>query len=260
MFNFYYETYVEDRALVKKFSLKSLIYFVFDYLCVNIADEVFVDTEEHGQYMAHKYGRKKYIILPVIVDDELINSIAADKQKLAGNFNVLYCGKFIPLHGVEKIIAAAEVLRNEPINFYLQGSGQTRKQIEVLVKTLGLGNKVFFIDRLSYEEMLILMKAADVCLGVFGSSEKTKRVVPNKVLEALLCNRPVVTLNTNAMKKLEGTNGLYLINSGELVTTINNLYKQKIANIQIVVESAKILSNFGLEAGKKYLQSSLYEN
>ena len=46
--------------------------------------------------------------------------------------------------------------------------------------------------------------AADVCLGVFGTSDKAARVVPNKVYDALAAGRPLVTADSPAARELLG--------------------------------------------------------
>ena len=46
------------------------------------------------------------------------------------------------------------------------------------------------------------MIAADVCLGVFGTSGKAARVVPNKVYDALAAGRPLVTEDSRAAREL----------------------------------------------------------
>jgi glycosyltransferase involved in cell wall biosynthesis len=260
MFNFYYETYVEDRKLAKERSLKAGIYFLLDYMCIKLANKVIVDTIEHGQYMTRLYGEVAYFVLPVVVDDELVDSVPVDTKTLTNGFNVLYCGKFIPLHGVEKIVEAANLLKHKPINFYLQGSGQTKNKIETLVNMLDLNEKIKFIDRLPYEQMLALMKSADVCLGIFGDSEKTKRVIPNKVLEALFCGRPVVTMTTISMKKLMNLDGVFLVDDvSSLASKIIVLYNDACGKELVINDNDLVKANFGINNSCKLISSILYE-
>ena len=45
---------------------------------------------------------------------------------------------------------------------------------------------------------------SDICLGVFGTSDKAGRVVPNKVYDALAAGRPLVTADSPAARELLG--------------------------------------------------------
>ena len=64
----------------------------------------------------------------------------------------------------------------------------------------GLTN-VEWLGALSMAELRDRTLTADVCLGVFGASEKAARVVPNKVYDALACGRPVVTADTPGIRE-----------------------------------------------------------
>ena len=59
-----------------------------------------------------------------------------------------------------------------------------------------------WLGALTLPELRAQTLAADVCLGVFGGSDKAARVVPNKVYDALACGRPVVTAATAGAREL----------------------------------------------------------
>ena len=43
---------------------------------------------------------------------------------------------------------------------------------------------------------------AGCALGIFGTSEKARRVIPNKAYQALACGTPLITANTAAAREL----------------------------------------------------------
>jgi glycosyltransferase involved in cell wall biosynthesis len=106
---------------------------------------------------------------------------------------VLFYGSFIPLHGVHHIVDAAHALRGDGrFKFVLLGGGQTLSSVRATYAARSSGN-VEFRERVSPEILPSVVREADICLGVFGTSDKARRVVPNKVWQALAAGRPVVT-------------------------------------------------------------------
>jgi hypothetical protein len=96
--------------------------------------------------------------------------------------------------------AAAELVRAEPFRFVLIGEGQLSAELRGEIAARGLTN-VEWLGELPAAELRTHTLAADVCLGVFGGSEKAARVVPNKVYDGLACGRPVVTADSDGARE-----------------------------------------------------------
>ncbi len=118
-------------------------------------------------------------------------------------FRVFVYASFIPLHGLEHVVQAAAILnaRGEEVAFDVVGDGDTREGIRALAKQRGV-QSMRFLGHRPYEELPGLMAHSDLCLGIFGTSPKALRVIPNKVFDALACARPVVTADSPAAREL----------------------------------------------------------
>ena len=117
-------------------------------------------------------------------------------------FKVGFWGTYIPLHGIDYIIKAANLLKEERrITFSLLGRGQTYEKIIELAKSLNLEN-IEFLNMVPLHELPLFISGCDIGLGIFGKREKSSCVIPNKIFEAIQMKIPIITSNTPAINEL----------------------------------------------------------
>ena len=197
-----HETVTEDRGLAAADSLFGRALHCMEKAGCHLADHLFLDTDADIQYLVDKYGlaQKKFTCIPVGAD-ERIYFRAADCQERS--FTAIYFGKFIPLHGVEHLIAAAKELEVDPeIRIELIGDGQTYEAMRALAERIGVNNIVWGPRWLEPEELRTHIAQAAVCLGIFGTSNKAQRVIPTKAYVALAMGKPLVTADSPAAREV----------------------------------------------------------
>ncbi len=197
-----YDSWVFDKKIVGKYALKAFFYWFLDWFNCILSKKILLDTSEHIRYFSETFHISKNKFVRVFVGS-IANTTLNDKKNDQTNiFRVFFYGKFIPLQGVEYIIKSAHILENQPdIHFQILGSGQTYEENIELARSLGVKN-IEFIPKVNYKELLVYISKADICLGIFGNTEKTKRVIPNKVYDAMAMEKPVITADTKAIREL----------------------------------------------------------
>jgi glycosyltransferase involved in cell wall biosynthesis len=188
---------VDDRGLAAPGSARWQAARFLDRLACRRADRVLVDTGPHAAYFARTTGlpRTRLTVVPMG---------AWPRRPLplpdGAGFEVVYFGGYIPLHGLDYVLGAAEHLTDlADLRITLVGDGQEFDRTRGMVESHALKN-VRLVREWLPEDVLVdrHVGRAHVCLGVFGSSPKAGRVVPAKVLLALAAGRPVVTRSSPA--------------------------------------------------------------
>ncbi|MEM3419968.1 MAG: glycosyltransferase [Nitrososphaerota archaeon] len=224
-----YDTMVNDRKLIKATSWKAMYYFLLDKYSCEVTDICLLDTNMHIKYFSKtfKIPREKFRRVFVGADDEIFYPRSIEKKDMY--FTVFWYGTYIPLHGAEYIVKAAKSLEKyKDIRFIMVGKGQTYFQIKKLVDSLRVSN-IEFIEWINYYKLPLYMSRADVCLGIFGNTGKAKRVIPNKVFQALAVKKPVITGNTPAIR--------------EALSHMKNAYLCNIADEKALAEAILTLKN-----------------
>ncbi len=198
-----WDTFAGDRGLVGPAGWRAKAVGTVDRVSFRLPDLVLADTQAHASYYRAAFGlceRRLAVVpvgaLPEPAADGRSRSLAAGEE-----LTVFQYGKWSPLHGADAVLAAAEALRDEPFRFVLAGEGQLSMTLRGQIAARRLTN-VEWLGALTPAALRARTLAADVCLGVFGSSDKAARVVPNKVFDGLTCGRPVVTADTPGAREL----------------------------------------------------------
>ncbi|MEX0656426.1 MAG: glycosyltransferase [Nitrosopumilaceae archaeon] len=191
-----YDTLVNDRKKMKQGSLKAKFVHFVDKLACKWSDLIVLESTEEIQYFCKEFGlpQEKFRQCPLTADESIFYPI--NKEKNSNKFTVLFFGSFIPLHGIDVIVKAAAILQNKDnIVFKICGDGQTKPEIEKLIVEQKLKN-IELLGIVSKNTLLEDIHSSDVCLGIFGNTEKAKKVLTNKVFQILASKKPLITMES----------------------------------------------------------------
>ena len=196
-----YDTIVLDRGLLSPRNPLAWMIRALEWTAARLADIVFMDTAAHARRMERLFGLAQGRVGHVWVGaEEETFAGAAPADATPRPFTVLFYGQFIPLHGAPSIVDAAALLRDEGIEWLLVGTGQDAERIDAALARLALP-RVRRVAWMPYTELRDAMARADVVLGIFGGSEKAASVIPNKVFQAVMARRPLITRDSPAVRE-----------------------------------------------------------
>jgi glycosyltransferase involved in cell wall biosynthesis len=184
------DTLVGDRRRFRPGSVGARALEAIDRRAFRSADLVVADTHAHAQFLADLAGLAVVEVCLVGAEDRLFRPGWRPPQR----FTALFVGKLIPLQGVETILAAARLAPDIP--FRIVGSGQLASLLS------SPPPNVEHVPWVEYDRLPAELHRAGCALGIFGTTGKAQRVIPNKAFQALACGTPLVTADTPAAREL----------------------------------------------------------
>ena len=116
----------------------------------------------------------------------------AQQHDLAGKFVIGYIGTHGMAHALDKVVEAADQLRDrDDVRFLMVGGGAVKAEVEQRVSQLGLSN-VVMISRQPKEMMPRLWSLCDVALIPLRNTPVFETVIPSKMFEAMGMGIPIL--------------------------------------------------------------------
>ncbi len=225
------DTLVDDRGRFRPGSPGARILAAIDRRAFRAADLVVSDTAAQAELFA-ALGAHRVEVCFVGAEERVFRP----EWRPGGEPTALFVGKLIPLHGLETILAAARLAPD--VRFRVVGSGQLAGLLAAAPEN------VAHVPWVDYERLPGELHRASCALGIFGTSAKAARVIPNKAFQALACGTPLVTADTPAARELlrDGQSALLVPagDPGALATAIRRLMADR--------ELARSVSAGGLAA------------
>lgn len=164
------------------------------------ADLVVVDTREHDRLLPAGSA----VIVPVGAPDPWFVDLGEQRRPLRPSpLQVVFFGLYTPLQGtpvMAKAIARA-LDRGAPIEVSLIGDGQ---DLGVARRWLVGRAEVRWRRWVPPDELPTVVGGHHVCLGIFGTTPKALRVVPNKVYQGAAAGCAIVTSDTAPQRRALG--------------------------------------------------------
>lgn len=202
-----YDTVVNDRKILDAHGFLASWLRKIEKRALRAADIVLTDTECNRRFMEQTFllpsGRVR--TLPLATDE--YHYLPTPYDVVDGNCTVLFVGTFVPLHGVETIARAMLLLGKEAgVSFRVFGDGQAAEAMSEVLRN-GACNLEWQREWMGAESLAREVENADICLGVFGTTDKAARVWPLKNYAAMRIGRAIVSESTECMPGLVGKRG-----------------------------------------------------
>lgn len=196
-----YDAMVNDKQKVSATSLVGRICYWLDRHMLKHSELCFTDTQQHVEYMSHFFEVPDANIRRLWISAESKPLAQIADLNTRPSFEVFFWGGFIPLQGVDTIVRAAALLRDDNVNFTIFGAGQTFESCGELQRELNVDN-LNFAGWQQPDQISVQASGSHLALGIFGTTKKAGRVIPNKVYEGLAMGIPLITCRSKAIDEL----------------------------------------------------------
>ena len=151
-------------------------------------DQILITSQMFSDYLRDEFDIKKENIeyLPQYAED-VFEKIPAREED--GVFNFMFAGNVGAVQSVDTVINAAEMLKDEPVQFHIVGGGTDLHRLQEMSKVL---TNVVFYGRKPLTEMPELYAKADAMLVTLAADPILSLTLPGKVQSYMAVGKPII--------------------------------------------------------------------
>lgn len=272
-----YDTNVLDRKIVNTKSYQAKKMYYNDRNVIQKSKYVlFLNNSEKNYYcniLNINQFDKRFISVPLVTFEKSaahLNYYKGNKSKIT----ICWCGTFIPLQGLDTIIRSIALLvkKTNKVEFIIWGDSDKKANEYIeLVNKLNISSYIRFIfdwnNIKNWEKFIV--DNCDLTLGIFGTSDKAKTVLANKVLDGVAYRTPVLTgFSSGAQEFFNGENDIFFTESSpdKIAQAIYNImncdYKyimDRVENAYTVYKDNFSKTAYNLKMEKLFSDGILYD-
>ena len=220
-----HEIFTEMPSLQGRFTQK-----IWRYLEKKIIPNVkymMTANPSYAKWFANHYK----IQTPVVINNFPKRRLILNETEDNSTKIILYQGTINPSRGLDKMILAMQKIDNA--TFLIAGKGPKLEEYKLLVKNLGLKNKIEFLGEIPPKDLQKITENADVGLSIEeNNGESYYLSLPNKIADYIQARIPIMVSNFPEMKKI--------VSQYKVGETIDNHSVEELSSkINIVLENGK---------------------
>lgn len=197
------EIYSALASLSKK-PFKQFVLKCFEKINVKNVDSIIVTGDLDKEYLSKLFPKKRIeVVYNYPRKFKTLNQIDIRKEfgLSAESILAIYQGVLLKGRGIELCISSLKFA--EELHLIVAGSGAMEKKYQDLAKSLGLAERVHFLGKVPYENLLQYTSGCDVGLCLIEPiSFSYKLALPNKLFEYVQARIPIIATNLPAISKV----------------------------------------------------------
>ncbi len=208
----WYDRTVLDREMYSRFSPIAWAIWVCDFLAFHLANVILLESQAQKKYIASQFQVSSFKLQVIYTGADTDVFFPDPSVKKRERFTAVFRGMFLPATGVEYVIEAARILRDEPIDFIIIGWGPLLEKVKRLISENRMTNITLMTEFLEPKALRELILSCHVMLGQFADHPRMERTIQHKTFEALALGMPYITRDSASNRELltDGVNCLFI--------------------------------------------------